>query len=89
MTRHNVSTTARELKTRQRHAVNALPASNLLGRREQRTSARACVCVEQQQSTSSWSGVIEPARCVKFLNNRRQEQVPTLGERAGGNVRER
>ena len=24
--------------------------------------ARVCVCVEQQQSTSSWSGVIEPAR---------------------------
>ena len=36
----------------------------------------ACVCVTvEQQSTSSWSGVIEPARCVKSLNNRRQEQV--------------
>ena len=47
----------------------------------QRTSARACVCVEQQQSTSSWNGAIEPARCVKSLNDRRQEQVELNGRR--------
>ena len=42
----------------------------------------ACVCVTvEQQSTSSWSGVIEPARCVKSLNNRRQEQVELNGRR--------
>ena len=42
---------------------------------------RARVCVEQRQSTSSRSGVIEPARCVKSLNNRRQEQVELNGRR--------